>query len=403
MPQPAVYAPGWQKWIAPTAIMLCSLLSYIDRQVLAVLSPTILQETGMTASDYGWVVASFSIFYTIGNPLLGAMLDYIGLRKGMLIAVGIWTVASMSHAWVGSMLGFAIARAVLGFGEGAAFPGAYRTAADALPPNKRMRGTALGYSGASLGAILTPLAVRPIAAMYGWRPAFLITGLLGLLWLALWLAVARPPYLPDNTKRATKIAWPNVLERRFWLTVSSFGLGAVALGVVAYFSPLYLSRVYHLSQDEVLKVVWIPTVGWELGYFFWGWVNDKWNVEMKDRAAPRRIFILLTVLTLPILLATVVHSLPAVLALLFWATFIADGFVVTTLRVGARIYPPAQIGLVAGIGSSSWGLVQAIVQPVYGKLVDLNMFNTIFISMAVLPLIGTLIWLWLSRDEDLWA
>jgi hypothetical protein len=93
----------------------------------------------------------------------------------------------------------------------------------------------------------------------------------------------------------------------------------------------------------------------------------------------------------------------AVLALLFWATFIADGFVVTTLRVGARIYPASQIGLVAGIGSASWGLVQAIVQPVYGKLVDLNMFNTIFVSMAVLPIVGTLVWLGLSRERKLWT
>src|SRR5678816_3315149 len=112
----------------------------------------------------------------------------------MAIAVIIWTVASVSHAGLNGLIGFALARAVLGFGEGAAFPGALRTAAEALPANQRSRGMALGYSGASLGAIITPLLVRPVALRYGWQAAFLITGALGTAWLLLWLAVSRPPF-----------------------------------------------------------------------------------------------------------------------------------------------------------------------------------------------------------------
>src|SRR5207247_5540602 len=125
-----------------------------------------------------------------------SLLDYAGLRLGMLLAVGIWTAASASHAWVTGFVGFAIARAVLGFGEGAAFPGALRTASEALPPNRQSRGMALGYSGASLGAIITPLLVTPIANAFGWRFAFLITGGFGVAWLAMWWwFAAKPPYL----------------------------------------------------------------------------------------------------------------------------------------------------------------------------------------------------------------
>src|SRR5262245_61865223 len=208
----------------------------------------------------------------IGNPLWGSVLDYIGLRAGMLIAVGLWTAASTSHAWVTGFIGFAVARAVLGFGEGAAFPGAFRTAAQALPPEQQGRGMALGYSGASLGALITPLLVTPIAALFGWQSAFLITGALGAAWLLLWLGVAQPPFLPKTKRTSAKMAWPNLLERRFWVISASFGLGAVALGIVAYLSPLYLNRALGLTQSEIGKVVWIPMVGWEAGYFFWGWV-----------------------------------------------------------------------------------------------------------------------------------
>jgi len=104
-------------WVAPTTMMLCTLLGYIDRQVLAALSPTILSETGMTASDYTWAVSAFSFTYMIMNPVCGSLLDFIGLRRGMLIAVGIWTLASVSHAWLSGLVGFALARALLGLAK----------------------------------------------------------------------------------------------------------------------------------------------------------------------------------------------------------------------------------------------------------------------------------------------
>jgi ACS family hexuronate transporter-like MFS transporter len=215
--------------------------------------------------------------------------------------------------------------------------------------------------------------------------------------------VSRPPYLPAARSSTRKMVWPNLLERRFWVIVSSFGLGAVALGVVAYLSPLYLSRSLGLSQDDLLKVIWIPMVGWEAGYFFWGWVADRYVADMPDRQRPARIFVLLTLLSFPVALLTLTNSLPVVLALLFWATFVADGFVVMSLRVGTRIYPKDRTAMVAGIGSGSWSAVQALVLPMYGRLVDLQAYNAIFISMSVLPLVGTLLWFWLSRKEELWT
>jgi len=188
-------------WVASGVIMLCSWLSYVDRQVLAVLSPMILRDTRLSVEAYAEAVSAFSFAYMIANPVWGSILDRIGLRIGMLIAVGVWTAASVSHAWVGGLVGFATARAVLGFGEGATFPGGLRTAADSLPADRRSRGMAIAYSGSTLGAIVTPLLVTPVALAYGWRPAFLITGALGAMWLAAWGTVARPPWLIDSAGR----------------------------------------------------------------------------------------------------------------------------------------------------------------------------------------------------------
>jgi len=385
-------------WVAPTTMMLCTLLGYIDRQVLAALSPTILADTGMTAGDYGWAVSAFSVTYMIMNPVFGSFLDHIGLRRGMAIAVLIWTVASVSHAGLNGLVGFALARALLGFGEGAAFPGALRTSTEALPVNKQSRGMALGYSGASMGALITPPIIFPIAQRYGWRFAFLVTGFLGVLWLILWWRVARPPFLPKQTEDRVrlKIQWPDLRERRVWIIVASFGLGGLALGVAAYLSPLYLNRALGLSQAELGHVLWIPMLGWEVGYFFWGWVADRFAAN-QDR--PVRIFVLLTILSLPTAFMTLTHSWIIAIALFTWSTFIADGFVVMSLRVGSRIFPPDRIGMVAGIGSGSWGAVQAVIQPVYGAWFDRQWYAATFISMSLLPLAGTLLWLWLSRSQ----
>jgi hypothetical protein len=137
-------------------------------------------------------------------------------------------------------------------------------------------------------------------------------------------------------------------------------------------------------------------VGWEAGYFFWGWVADRFAAN-NDR--PVRIFVLLTILSLPTAFMTLTSSWVVAVALFTWSTFIADGFVVMSLRVGSRIFPADRIGMVAGIGSGSWGAVQAVIQPVYGAWFDRQWYAATFISMSLLPLVGTLLWLWLSRPR----
>ena len=384
-------------WVASATLMLSTFLSYVDRQVLAVLSPLILQDTGMTAEAYTCAVSAFSILYTIGNPIWGSILDYVGLRTGMFAAVVLRAAATTAHASVGGFAGFASLRAVLGFGEGSAFPGVLRTAMESLPPNRQSRGMALGYSGASLGALVTPLIITPLALRFGWRSAFVFAGALGVIWLALWSFVAKPPFLPVHRRSGLRVQWPNLAERRAWIVMSSFGLGALALGVAAYLSPLYLNRALGLTQAQLGKVLWIPMLGWEAGYFFWGWIADRYAV---NDPRPIRFFVLLTILGLPVALMTLTSSWVVAVALFFWSTFIADGFVVFSLRVGSLIYPRDQTGLVAGIGSGSWGAVQALILPVYGRWFDLHWYTATFVSMAALPVIGTLLWLWLTRPRE---
>src|SRR5215813_8897525 len=203
-------AVTWQMWVPCAAMAACSWLSFFHRTMLGALAPTILKETGLTAQEFASINAYFFVAYTLGNPLWGSILDYIGLRTGMILGVAIWTLASVSHGWMYAFIGFALARAVLGLGEGVTFPGGLRTAVESLPASRRARAIALSFSGGTLGGALAPLIAVPLGLKYGWRTAFMITGAFGVLWLALWAVVGRPPFLPKHEKKQTKIAWPNL-------------------------------------------------------------------------------------------------------------------------------------------------------------------------------------------------
>src|SRR5256714_3217580 len=186
----------WRMWVPCLGMALCSWLSFVDRQVLTILSPTIIRDTGLSNQNFTDAASFFFLAYTLGNPVWGSILDRIGLRAGMLLGVAIWTGASASHAFMGSFLGFAVARGVLGLGEGVTFPGGLRTAVESLPATRRARAVALSFSGGTLGGVAAPLIAVPLALQYGWRTTFMVSGAFGIAWLALWAAVARPPFLP---------------------------------------------------------------------------------------------------------------------------------------------------------------------------------------------------------------
>ncbi|MEQ1885410.1 MAG: MFS transporter [Bryobacteraceae bacterium] len=390
-------ATDWRMWVASVAMMVCSWLSYVDRQILAVLSPTILGDTHLNAQSYGEIVSAFSIAYMLANPIWGAVLDYVGLRLGMIAAVLIWTIASASHAWMAGFIGFAVCRAFLGLGEGATFPGGFRTALDSLPADRQARGMAISYSGGSLGAIFAPIVVVPVAAAFGWRAAFLVTGLLGALWIGMWLFVSRPPYLPKPKEKPQKMASLNPLEKRFWALIASYSLGSIAIAPVFYLSPLYLNKVMKLSQADLGKVLWIPPLGWEIGYFVWGWIFDRFAGD-KDR--PVFMFFLLAALIIPFGFMGSIASTAGVLALFFWCMFITGGFQMLGLRTGARAYPGGRTASVAGVASGAWAAEAAVIQPLFGRWFDQGHYDWIFWAIALVPMVGVTCWLALTRSTE---
>jgi len=389
-------ASGWGwRWVPAGSMLAVSLISYMDRNTLALLAPTILRETGLSGEQYGFIIAAFSVAYMVANPLWGVILDRAGLRKGMTAAVSCWTLASVAHAFAGGFWSFGAARAVLGFGEGATFPGGLRTVVQTLGPEHRGRGLAVSYSGGSLGAVITPLVVTPIFLWWGWRAAFWFTGLVGALWLAMWAVISRRPDIravraPSAAKPA---GGPSLRHRGMWAYMCAYALGALPVGFVMYSASLYLAGPLHSTQEFIGKVLWIPPMGWEIGYFVWGWLSDRYP------DGRRRLMTCCVVLNLGFAAVPLVDHTMAVLLLMFLAMFVASGFVVLSVVHATVVYSSDHAGLIAGAGAGSWSAVLAVVMPLFGRLFDQHQYATAFWIATAVPVLGWAGWMALSWPD----
>jgi len=389
-------------------MLLVSLISYIDRNTLALLIPTIMKETHLSAEQYGFIVSAFSIAYMISNPLWGSLLDRMGLRLGMLVAVSFWTAASMSHALAAGFLSFAIARTALGFGEGATFPGGLRAVVQTLRPTEQARGIAVAYSGGSLGAIVTPIVVTPIFLKWGWRPAFLFTGGIGLAWIILWSFVSRRAdvrdFKPARTDKLPPPHPPRWTDPRVWSFILAYGLGATPLGFVMYAASIYLSQALGKDQAFLGKVLWIPPLGWEVGYFFWGWMVDRMTAQgIPKMTTVRRLMRAAVFLSLPLAAVPWMTATWLVLLEMFFAMFVIVGFVVPSVAYATHVYAADHAGLIAGIGAGSYGAIVALTMPLFGKLFDMRRYDIAFAVAALMPALGYVGWHWINQPSRLVA
>src|SRR5437762_2997528 len=177
---------GRFRWVVCALLFTATTINYVDRQVIGILKPTLQTEIGFNEIDYGNIVFSFQLAYAIGLLLVGLLMDRLGTRKGLSVAIIVWSVAAMAHAWARSVGGFIAARFALGLGESGNFPASIKTVAEWFPKRERALATGIFNAGTNIGAVVTPLVIPWITYAYGWYWAFVATGAFGVLWLAVW-------------------------------------------------------------------------------------------------------------------------------------------------------------------------------------------------------------------------
>src|SRR5277367_2684932 len=184
---------GRVRWTICAMLFFATSINYMDRQVIALLKPTLAHSIGMTEIAYGYIVDAFQVAYAIGLLVAGRVVDKIGTRIGYILIMGIWSLSAMGHALANTAFEFGIARFCLGLGESGNFPAAIKTVAEWFPQNERSLATGIFNSGTNVGAVLAPLIVPWITLRYGWHAAFLSTGAFSALWIVWWLRNYREP------------------------------------------------------------------------------------------------------------------------------------------------------------------------------------------------------------------
>src|SRR5271157_3506084 len=179
------------RWWMISLIMLGSVINYLTRSTLAVTAPTVLQELHISAREYSWIVGAFQGAIML-QPICGYVLDVLGLKIGFAIFAISWSLVNMAHALAGSWQAFAWLRGLLGFAEGSANPAGMKATAEWFPAKERGLAGGIYNIGASVGSMLAPPLVAWAILAYNWRMAFVITGSLGLIWVALWLLLYQP-------------------------------------------------------------------------------------------------------------------------------------------------------------------------------------------------------------------
>ncbi len=389
-------------WVAAALLSAASALNFFDRQVLSVLAPAVTAELRMSNADYGRAVSAFTLAYSVMFAIGGRLIDRLGTRTGLGVSVAFWSVASALHATAGSGRRLALFRLMLGLGEGACFPAVARGVAESFRERQRALGMGISTTGASaVGAVLAPPVIAWLAALGGWRAAFLTTGLLGALWTILWFALY--PSAPAQTapangssdragSRAAARPWPwaRLLGRReVWgLVLTRFLLDPVFY-IYMFWIPQYLHIERGASVSDIGRLAWVPFLTLGLSSCMGGAVSD-WLVRRGWQLATARKTVMgaaafLTPVSILALWAP--SALWAVL--LLGVLLLAHGFWMTNyMALTADLFPAATVAGVVGLAGMAGGLAGFAANLGAGHVVDAVGFAPVFTVCGVLYPVG---------------
>ncbi|HEX4379093.1 MAG TPA: MFS transporter [Candidatus Acidoferrum sp.] len=372
---------GYFRWVICGLLLIGITKNYMDRQVLGLLKPTLQQEFGWNEIDYSNLVFAFQAAYALGMVLVGRLIDRVGTRLGYTLAMTFWSLASMAHALGGSLASFATARFALGFGEAGVFPASLKTVAEWFPKKERAFAVGIFNSGTSIGAIVTPLVVPPIALHWGWRWTFVFMGGIGFVWLIFWLLLYRRPeqhpkvnagelaYIrSDAAAPAAKVPWARLLRyRQTWAFAATKFITDPIWWFYLFWVPDFLHRVHGLTLAQmsfpIVAIYLISDAGSMLG----GWLSSAMLHRGRTvNAARKTTFLICALAVVPIVFAYRMESLWGAVALIGLAAAAHQGFSANLLTLPSDMFPSEAVGSVVGIGGMAGAIGGMLIAKVVG-------------------------------------
>ena len=388
------------RWTIVALLFFATTINYVDRQVLGILAPTLQRELGWSESDYGAIVSWFSLSYGVGLLVVGRFVDRIGVKRGFSLAIVVWSLAAMGHALARTAAGFSLARAALGLGEAANFPGAVKSVAEWFP--KRERAFAIGIlnAGTNVGATIAPIIVPWIALTWGWRWAFIATGAIGFIWLLFWLTAYRDPALhprvspaelahirSDPPDQPFAASWIGLLRhRQTW----AFIVGKSFTDPVWFFYLFWLPKFLDANWGVKLSGLAAPLITIyvlaDVGSVAGGWFSSRqiasgWTVNRARKLA----LAIAAFLILPTLFAPTASSMWAAVGIVSVAAAAHQWWSCNLFTTVSDMFPRPAVASVIGMGGFMGMMSSMGFQRLTGSILDAtgSNYGIIFVVCAV--------------------
>ncbi len=421
---------GGLRWVIIALVFFATLINYIDRLTISVLGPVIVQDLGLTNTEYGSIATWFLVAYTISQGLSGKLYDRVGIKRGFTVSIIVWSVAAMGHAFAGGLRSLSAMRFVLGLGEAGNWPGAAKTVAEWFPAKQRALGMAIFNSGAAIGSIVAPPVIVGITSYFGhWQPTFLVTGTLGFGWLILWwliydkpekhkwmtareldlirgddaeterrrdagtlagdssIAASERPAVPSSQP-----GWRELLKyRQTWgIVVARFLVDPIWWLYITWL-PLYLNKVHGFDLKQIGLFAWVPFVAADAGSLLGGWLSGfligrGWTVNKA-----RKTVIGFAALLMPAgIVAAYTPDAMGALALIGVVLFGFQAWINNVQTLPSDMFPKSAVGSVAGLGGTGAGIGSMIFIFSTGWVVDNFSYTPVLVFAGILAPLGTI-------------
>jgi len=408
---------GRVRWTICAMLFAATTINYMDRQVLALLKPALMQSVanhgiGMTEESYGTVVGFFTLFYALGQLGAGRFVDRVGTRIGYMVIMAIWSVSAMGHALVNSVLQLGVARSFLGIGESGNFPAANKTNAEWFPQKERSLSFGIFNCGANVGVILATLLVPIAVRNFGWHSAFLITGFFSAAWIVMWffnyyepaehpkLSAAELAYINQDPpeKPGPSTPWIKLFGiRQTWAYAIPKFLTDPVWWFYLYWLPGYFSVKFHLSLVGLGLPILIVYNASAIGSIYGGYLPASFiRMGLSAQRARLAAMLLCACLVAPVFLINNLQGDSfgkwAAIGLLSIAAAAHQGWSANLFTTASDMFPRSAVGSATGIGTMTGAVGGFLFAKLAGHVLQIsNSYSILFIIAASVYLISLLI------------
>jgi ACS family hexuronate transporter-like MFS transporter len=381
---------GRYRWAICALLFGATTVNYMDRTVLGILAPTLTEELHWSEVDYANIVSWFSFAYGFGYLLMGRLNDRIGVHKGYALSIFGWSVAAVGHAFVRSVTGFSIARVFLGLTEGGNFPAAIKTVAEWFPKKERAFATGIFNAGTNVGAVIAPIVVPWLTIKYGWQEAFIFTGAVGFIWVALWWIIYRSPHMhprvgaaelayiqSDPAEISQKVSWRELLShRQTWAFVTAKFMTDPIWWFYLYWLPKFLDSGFGVQLTGLaLPLIVIYGVA-DFGSVAGGWISGffmgrGWSVNWGRKMA----MLIAALLIVPTMFAPMATHMWVAIGIVSVAAAAHQWWSANLFTTSSDMFPSGAVASVVGLGGFAGSIGAVLFQQMTGYILEATNSN----------------------------